>query len=483
MKEDYLNRMAKKIRNQLIYYIHTEIKNKSKKNHHLLINSMSPKEINSKYQNCSDYCIEKIETYSSSQINNGVHNNNYFYVSLTYCSANNNYHMLIDNKNTAQMIGENNIIGKYYKGNSVSIRITTNKENYNINGNEIELKKMIIGDKKFEQKKRIICSSLDISKNMILNYNENNFNNKFMNNINSIHNNYNKIINIHTNNEINKINRTKKTKIQNIINIYTRKLKNYCSSLIILKKKKEINNIQKIKNPKNLELVSPAISEHKKNFKKERNYFLKNEKEKPKLHNIYTNRENHNLRYQTESHSKIQNIHSKLKSQTKISFHLFKIPEKKSFHKKNKAQSIDIDISDEKNATPKKSSPKKILHKKNMSPKKLIHSIKPNNDLFISNTKQKHHRKTKTTESNIKKFISGGILNKRKLFNANNVNVNLNVNVNYKYTNNVASVLNSFKVNSGNKKFDRKYFKRANTGISNKYHFRGSDIKLKENNI
>ena len=142
---------------------------------------------------------------------------------------------------------------------------------------------------------------------MILNYNENNFNNKFMNNINSIHNNYNKM-NIHTNNEINeinKINKSKKTKIQNIINIYTRKLKNYCSSLIILKKKKEINNIQKIKNPKNLELVSPAISEHKKNFKKERNYFLKNEKEKPKLHNIYTNRENHNLRYQTESKSRV----------------------------------------------------------------------------------------------------------------------------------------------------------------------------------
>ena len=42
------------------------------------------------------------------------------------------------------MIRENNIVGKYYKGNTVNIRTTTNSINYNIieNGNEYRLKKM-----------------------------------------------------------------------------------------------------------------------------------------------------------------------------------------------------------------------------------------------------------------------------------------------------------------------------------------------------
>ena len=58
---------------------------------------------------------------------------------------------------------------------------------------------MIIGDKKFA-KKRVTCSSLNIAKNILINDSENNYNNKFFNNLNS---NENKCKNL-INNDINK---------------------------------------------------------------------------------------------------------------------------------------------------------------------------------------------------------------------------------------------------------------------------------------
>ena len=148
MKESHLEHIAKKIRNKLIYFIHTELKKKLKKAQNILINSMSFKELNDKYEKCSDYCVRKIETYSSSQMNNGIDYNNYYHVSLTYNSFNNNYHMLIDNRNIDQIIGKNNIIGKYYKGNSVHIRTTTDKLKYNIIKGNNKFEKIIIGKKK-----------------------------------------------------------------------------------------------------------------------------------------------------------------------------------------------------------------------------------------------------------------------------------------------------------------------------------------------
>ena len=96
MKKDYITRMSKKIRNKLIFYTYTELKIKSKKNHDLLINSMTSNMLSEKYQKHSDYCVEKIEEYSS--------NVNYFYVSVTYCSVSNNYQILVDNKNIAGSI-------------------------------------------------------------------------------------------------------------------------------------------------------------------------------------------------------------------------------------------------------------------------------------------------------------------------------------------------------------------------------------------
>ena len=122
IKEENTNNIAKKIRNQLIYFIHLELMKKMKSHQNILINSMTSKELNDKYQKCSDYCVEKVETYSSSQINYGAANNNYYHISITYCSLNNNYNMLIDNKSTEKMIETNNIIGKYYKGDTVNIQ-------------------------------------------------------------------------------------------------------------------------------------------------------------------------------------------------------------------------------------------------------------------------------------------------------------------------------------------------------------------------
>jgi hypothetical protein len=56
MNVENTNNIAKKIRNQLIYFIHLELMKKMKCNQHILINSMTSKELNDKYKKCSDYC-------------------------------------------------------------------------------------------------------------------------------------------------------------------------------------------------------------------------------------------------------------------------------------------------------------------------------------------------------------------------------------------------------------------------------------------
>ena len=418
-------------------------------------------------------------------MNNG-NSNNYIHISVTYCSANNNYHMLIDNKNIEQMIGENNIVGKYYKGNTVNIRTTTNQIKYNIieNGNEYKLEKMEIGDKKLNKtKKKTAYSSLDMPKTLLVN---DNFENNLISNKN---NNYKDNINTNNNSERNKdiqtncVNKPRKPKNSNIVNIYTIKLKKYCANLKILKKK-EINT-----HKKQLKLDNIPVSERKKNFKKERNNTLKYEKEPPKRHSSVINKDYHH-KFTTENKFKNTNKiapHLKLKSQTKINQNMFKIPEKKMIHRKNRAKSIDI--SDGKAICPKKPSPKKIVSPKKKpspkkiaspkniniihSPKKLINSMNIYHDDKFSSLLQKLKKKNRDNDSNIKKYISGGIDSKRKIFNANNVN--------FKYTNiNGVLILNSFKINVGlNKKLTNQRYKRANTGINKIYNFRGIDNKNK----
>lgn len=445
MNENHLNRVAKKIRNQLIYFIHLELKKKSNSKYHLLINSMSPKELNNKYQKCSDYCVERTETYSSSEMNN-VDNNNYFHISVTYCSLNNNYHMLIDNNNIAQVIGENNIIGKYYKGNAVNIRTTLKQNNFNYNmmnndnDNENDLEKIMIGKKILKTRKKITCSSLNINKNIQLtNENENN-DIDIINNLNSNHNNYKKIINLNANNDLKKIetnrtNKLRKNGFSKKVSIYTSMLKQYCSTLKIIKKR-EVNNIKK---PKIQELTSfPDIVGKKRNNKKDGVFTMKSQKIKPKLHfpifkNKDKDKDNHNVRYKTESQNTSinKNQNNKIRSQTKIYSNqfLFKIQEKKDINVKSRPQSIDM--SNEQNISPKKSPPKKIVSpkkkgispiKKLTSPRKLINSLQVPNDGQI-NAFQKSNKKGKNSEGSIiKKFVSNGIIHKKKMFNINNNN-------------------------------------------------------------
>ena len=487
MNENHINSIAKKIRNKLIYFIHLELKKKSKSNYHLLINSMSPKELNNKYQKCSDYCVEKTETYSSSEMNN-VENNNYFHISVTYCSLNNNYHMLIDNKNIAQVIGENNIIGKYYKGDAVNIRTTINRNNYNIinNDNDIEgdMEKIMIGKRILKARKKNTCSSVNINKNIkFITENENN-DIDIINNLNSNHNNYKKLININANNVLKKIetnctNKLRKNKYPKKINIYTSKLKQYCSTLKILKKKPVNNSINQTKKPKNTEPVSssPEIIDKKRNNKKDKIYMIKSQKEKPKLHNlIFKTKDNHNIRYKTESqntsYNRNQNNHSKLRSQTRICHNqfLFKIPEKKNPNPRSRAQSIDI--SKEQKTSPKKtSSPKKIASpkkkacspiKKLTSPRKIINIMQTSNDGQI-NVFQKSIRRGKATEGNIiKKFVSNnGIMNKKKMFNINNNINNINIKDNNKNQN---DAIKMFKQNvASSRKNVNKRIRRSNT--------------------
>lgn len=320
-----------------------------------------------------------------------------------------------------------------------------------------------------------------------------------------------------------------------------------------------------MKNQKNPELISsPAISERKKNYKKEKQSNFKSQKEKQKIHApISTNRDSYNLRYKTENPSIGSNINPnskrKLRSQTRIS-HLFKIPEKKYINPKNRAQSIDIfkekinsskkitlqkklskkvdspkkmsspkkisspykqtpkflsspkktspnkkspkKISPKKISSPKKSpkklaspkkasspkklaSPKKVtssnkistLKKNNASPRKIANSMRASNDFQFTNYFQKNNKKSKAEGGCIKKFVSGGIVNKRKIFNSNNNNIRAT----YK---NSAAAIKLLKTNDiSNKRPVNKKFKRANTGIYSKFHFKGSENKLKDTNF
>ena len=378
--------------------------------------------------------------------------------------------MIVDNKNLNQVIGENNIVGKYYKGDAVNIRSTMTKTNIikKNNENENNLEKMIIGDKKFVRKKRANCSSVEITKNIL--FNDNNENN-LEDDLNSNDNKYKNLININFNNEGNKkdqtnANKFKKQKIQNVVNIYTIKLKKYCSTLKIIKKR-ENHLYNKIKNRKHSENVSPAISEHKsiKKNEKERHYTISSQKDQPKLRAQILLNQDYHSKLQSDIPHQINNkntFHYKLNSQTKINQNLFKIKEKKISNRKKRAQTIYV-------LKGKISSPKKSP-KKTSSPKKL-NTMRKYNDQQFSNLIRKYTvKKNKATETNVKKFVSGGIDSKRKLFNANKVN--------FKYSNTNGNILNA--CNNGiNKKIVNKNIKRSNT-INKLYNFIGNGIKLKE---
>jgi hypothetical protein len=263
--------------------------------------------------------------------------------------------------------------------------------------------------------------------------------------------------------DTNFVRKIRKSKNQNIVNIYTTKLKNYCASLKILKKKG--NNLNQTKNQKINDLPSPSINEVKKKYK--RGYTIRSGKDKPQMHMPVfgmkgINYERFKTDNQCEDQNKVNNESiRKLKSQVKIVINQKQL--KKTLHKKKRAQSID------------KSTEKILFPKKISSPKKIINSVRVNNEKEL-NLLQKLNKKGKRKESNsIRKYISGGIINKRKMFN----------NVNFKYSNNNnvgIALLNKFKNEGMPKKPVNKKFKRANTGINKMYKYKNNEIKLKEYN-
>ena len=238
--------------------------------------------------------------------------------------------------------------------------------------------------------------------------------------------------------------------------------------------KKGINNNNHNRTSKLNEPPLSTMNERKKFFK--RGYSIRIGNERPKIHGpTFISEEKKDIQKeriktenQSQSHNKILYYNNKLKSQTKINQNLNRIPEKKSFHKKKRSKSID-------KMEEKSSSPKKISQKKIISPKKMINSIHTNNKKSTT-VFQKNNKKTKERADSTKKYISGGIGNKKKIFNNNDNSKNIN--------NNGAPIISAFKINSGmHKKPVNKNFKRYNTGINKIYHFRGNEIKLKENNI
>ena len=492
MKEDYITRISKKIRNKLIYYTYTELKRNSKQNHYLLINSMTPNMLSEKYQKCSDYCVEKTEEYSNNDTNNGINNNNYFHVSVTYCSAGNNCHMLVDNKNIDQYIGQINIVGKYYKGNNIQIRTTTDKFKYNIcmKENQNKLEKKVIGQKKFNKHNRSICSSLDITKNIYIKDIENNNDlndiNDLNDNIGNLNSNFDepykkKLINEHINNEkiqTNCGNKIRKSNTQRAINLYMLKLKNYCSTLKLIKRKANRKNTMEPRITK--EPQSP-----KRKFK-DKNMF-RSGKEKPLIEetsNILHSFAEFNFNKQNQNllNSKIGSdnknifiIRGKIKSQTKISQKSDKLQAKPSFHKKNRAISIDKN------------------EEKNNSPKKIYSPKKGNNNAFELNSGQGigssrffFAKEKNSEEAHIKKHTSGNKIdfpnNKKK---KNHVNSNSNNKLN---ENNDKQAANHFRANN-NKDAKRLKLKKSLT-INRMYKFRAGEvlekkiggIRIKKNN-
>lgn len=281
-RENSINK-PKKIRNKLIYYTYSDLKKKIKKENHLLINSMTSNDLNNKYQKCSDYCVKKIETYSSyhNLYNSNNINNNYLHVSVTYCSLNNNYKMLIEkNNNFEKYTGKRNIVLEnfehHYYGEKVIVGNNKIRDKFNYKESMEEnniLKKTIIGEKKLRQKIRRVASALDVTQKLNLR-NSNIIKKEENKNLKSINNevNHKKILNEHLSLNNGTIFGGIKIRKKNI-NKNMAKLKNYCSNLIILKKKVNFKSNVKISS-KDVETSSPNIEKKRKsknNFKSVKN--------------------------------------------------------------------------------------------------------------------------------------------------------------------------------------------------------------------
>ena len=115
-----------------------------------------------------------------------------------------------------------------------------------MNDNKNNLVKKVIGQKKFKKGNRSISSSLDINKNLYIKVIENNNDLNDINyQINNLNRNFDeqyqkKIINVYINSKKMQTNFGKKisrSNTQKTINLYMLKLKNYCSTLKLIKRK------------------------------------------------------------------------------------------------------------------------------------------------------------------------------------------------------------------------------------------------------
>jgi len=450
MKEILKN--AKKIRNILLYFIDTELKKNSKKNNNILIDSKTSTELSKKYQQFSDYRMEIIETYNGSQMNE-VNYNNYFYVAVSYTQCNNNYHVSYENKNF-EKVTSNDIVGKYVKEKNIKRISKYENEKNSFNDLSKDNKKRIIGDKKFSNKRKALYSSIEIPQKALITIDENNsegLNNKKI--INKFGN-FNKVINNET------ICANKKRKLK--VNYYENKLKKYCSNLIILKKKK----ISK----KTLEPKSPPVKFKQKDIKKHLTLTKEKLEQTIETPNVKKSKDS---KEKTDSKQLIcKSIYKKQNQKPKEK--LWKIPEKKSTHKRARAQSIK-DTNLLLNVV-------KDLHKRNASPKKIQKQLttqqndSKNKEIISQKMARKERDKNLEEVNEVKKMISGNIRSKRKMFAAEKATI--------KWSNKAFQMANKFNFSEQSRNVRRPLYKRANTlnKVHNVFHFKGNELKFKENN-
>lgn len=238
------------------------------------------------------------------------------------------------------------------------------------------------------------------------------------------------------------------------VNYYENKLKKYCSTLIILKKKKQ------------------------KKFKK--NFTLKQENkqvigtpgfQKPKDSKDKTETKLHNS---IKSQSKQQHK-TRMREKEKLN----KINEKKT-HRRYRAQSIK-DAHLLVNSLPKKlESPKKLIHQSST-----IHADSKNKEIISQKIPRKEKDKNLEEINDVRKMISGGIKGKRRIF-AEKSNFNWNnkmmLQMTNRFNNNEHNKIQTQLQQPTHPSNRKSFYKRANTLKGhNLFHFKGNVLKFKDN--
>jgi hypothetical protein len=173
--------LVNKLRNKETKNDINNITNDLKKNKSILIDSKSSQELSQKYQQFTDYRMEIIETYNGNPTNDAFTSfNNDYHVIVSYSQLNNNFQVSYENKNF-EKVTSNDIVGKYVKEKikdkkNISIRKSTfESETNSYHEAPADNKKKIVGNKKFNHKRRTLLSSVEIPQNVIMKFEENNY--------------------------------------------------------------------------------------------------------------------------------------------------------------------------------------------------------------------------------------------------------------------------------------------------------------------